>query len=79
MSAQGSPIQRRRSLWQGAALAALPLTVLLVDGYAMYRVYIARVGNALDFYPIWAGSQQVLLHNQNAYSPEVMHQIQRAI
>jgi hypothetical protein len=60
-------------------LAALLLIVLLADSYAMHRVYVARMGNALDFYPIWAGSRHVLLHRQNPYNQEVMRQNQQAI
>jgi hypothetical protein len=66
-------------LRQWLPLAALLLFVLLADSYAMHRVYVARMGNALDFYPIWAGSRHVLLHHQNPYNQEVMRQNQQAI
>jgi hypothetical protein len=53
--------------------------VLLADGYAIHRVYVARMGNALDFYPIWAGGRHVLLRRQTPYTREVMRQNQRAM
>ena len=64
---------------QWLPVAALLLIVLLADSYAMHRVYAARMGNALDFYPIWAGSRHVLLRRQNPYNQEVMRQNQQAI
>ena len=76
MQPTASPGLRRK---QWLPLAALLLFVWLADSYAMHRVYVARMGNALDFYPIWAGSRHVLLHRQNPYTPEVMRQNQRAI
>jgi len=79
VSTPGSPTVRKHRLWQSAAFATLLLLVLLADGYALHRVLVANLGNALDFYPIWAGSRQVLLHRQDPYSEEMMGQIQQAI
>jgi len=37
------------------------------------------VGNALDYYPFWAGGREVLIHQQNPYDPQVTLDIQQAI
>ena len=69
-----------KRLWSKAvALVALLLALLIADAYAVYRVHIQRLGNALDFYPFWAGGREVLLHRRGPYDPEVMLQIQQAI
>jgi hypothetical protein len=60
-------------------VAIVLLLGLLADSYAMYRVHVQRLGNALDFYPIWAGSREVVLNRHNPYDPDVMREIQVAI
>ncbi len=57
----------------------LLLLLLLADAYAIYRIHIQRLGNALDFYPFWAGGREVLLERHNPYDPAVMLRIQEAI
>jgi hypothetical protein len=51
---------------------------LLADGYAIYRIHVQRMGNALDYYPFWAGGREVL-RGHNPYDAEVMLHIQEAI
>ncbi len=55
------------------------MVLLLLDAYALHQAYVQRMGNALDYYPFWAGGRQVLLHQRNPYSPDVMRNIQVAI
>jgi hypothetical protein len=61
------------------ALVLLLLLVLGADAYAIYRVYIERVGNALDYYPFWAGGRAVLVRQQNPYDPQITLENQEAI
>jgi hypothetical protein len=65
--------------WSRALIGGLLLLLLLLDAYAIHQVYLQRVGNALDYYPFWAGGREVLLHQRSPYQPEVMLGIQEAI
>jgi len=78
------PAKRRRSLhreeWAGRVfLLLLLLLVLGADAYAIYGVYVERVGNALDYYPFWAGGRAVLVQQRNPYDPAITLQTQQAI
>lgn len=65
--------------WPGALIGGLLLALLVLDAFAIHQIYTQRVGNALDYYPFWAGGREVLLHQRNPYQPEVMRSIQEAI
>lgn len=78
MSAAGHHLPRRRIAWAGIAAVALLLLVLLADAYAVYRLHLERLGNALDYYPFWAGGREVL-QGHNPYDPAVTLHIQEAI
>ena len=65
--------------WLSSLIAACIILLLVADTYGLYKVYVQRVGNALDYYPFWAGGREVLLRRQSPYEPEVMLSIQEAI
>ena len=65
--------------WLSLLMAACLILLLAIDAYAMYKIYVQRMDNALDYYPFWAGGREVLLHRQSPYEPEVMLSIQEAI
>ena len=71
--------QRRQQLADLALVAGLLILLLLLDAYALYSIHIQRLGNALDYYPFWAGGREVVLNRQNPYDPAVMQRIQEAI
>jgi hypothetical protein len=62
-----------------AITAILLFLFLLLDAYILYSIYVERLGNALDYYPFWAGGREVILNRQNPYEPAVMQSIQEAI
>jgi hypothetical protein len=62
-----------------ALFAAFLLILLCLDAYAIHRVFVRRMGNALDYYPFWAGGREVLLHERSPYDAGVMLDIQQAI
>ncbi|MFN2240746.1 MAG: glycosyltransferase family 87 protein [Anaerolineae bacterium] len=65
--------------WSRAAIGGLLLLLLLlVDAYALHRVYGQRLGNALDYYPFWAGGREVL-NQRNPYDEQVTRSIQVAV
>ena len=70
---------RRKEIAATAAVAILLILLLLLDAYALYRIHIQRLGNALDYYPFWAGGREVVLNQQNPYDPAVMQSNQEAI
>jgi hypothetical protein len=49
-----------------------------VDAFAIHLVYGRRLGNALDYYPFWAGGREVL-RQRNPYNAQVTRSIQEAI
>jgi hypothetical protein len=68
-----------RRTWTKIAVAALLVLLLLLDAYALYTIHLQKLGNALDYYPFWAGGREVVLQQQNPYDPAVMQSIQEAI
>jgi hypothetical protein len=74
---------RQSSQWKDttatAVAAALLVLILLLDAYVLYRIHIERLGNALDYYPFWAGGREVVLNRQNPYDAAVMQRNQEAI
>jgi len=70
---------RRPDTWVRVGLAIVLLLGLLADSYAIYRIHVQRLGNALDFYPFWAGGREVVLNRHSPYDPAVMLSIQEAI
>jgi hypothetical protein len=71
-------MQQRRTRTK-IAVAVLLVLLLLLDAYALYTIHLQRLGNALDYYPFWAGGREVVLYQQNPYDPAVMQSIQEAI
>jgi hypothetical protein len=69
----------QHSVWAKVTITVLLILLLLLDAYALYTIHIQRLGNALDYYPFWAGGREVILHQQNPYDPAVMQSIQQAI
>lgn len=70
---------RRYQLGGKVALVMVVILIFSADAYAVYKVHVERLGNALDFYPFWAGGRAVLMHGRNPYDPEITLQTQRAI
>lgn len=66
-------------VWIRIFIVGFLLLILLLDAYAFYRIHVARLGNALDYYPFWAGGREVVLRQGSPYTPEVTLSIQRAI
>lgn len=77
-AATGRTIRQRRA-WTRIAVATLLVLLLLLDAYALHTLHLQGLGNALDYYPFWAGGREVVLHRQNPYDPTVMQSIQEAI
>jgi len=71
--------KEQRAIWATAAIAVVLALSLLADSYAIYRIHVQRLGNALDYYPFWAGGREVILNWHNPYDPSVMLSIQQAI
>ena len=70
---------RQKKIGTKAVLGLTLFLLLLLDSYALYSIYVERMGNRLDFYPFWAGGREVLIRGENPYQPEVMLRIQTAI
>lgn len=60
-------------------VAGFLVLLLFLDAYALHQAYLQHMGNALDYYPFWAGGREVLIHQRNPYDPDVMLDIQQAI
>jgi hypothetical protein len=73
--------RNKRQLGMGATitLAAVLILSLLADSYAIYRIYVQRMGYALDYYPFWTGGREVVWNQHNPYDPAVTLSIQQAI
>jgi hypothetical protein len=79
MSALNRWLAQGEKPWLRALIGVVLFLLLFLDAYAIHQVYGQRAGNALDYYPFWAGGREVLLHQRNPYRPEVMLSIQQAI
>ena len=79
MSAWDRRQARGKTPWSRVLIGGLLLLLLVLDAYVIHRIYVERMGSALDYYPFWAGGREVLLHQRNPYRPEVMLSIQEAI
>jgi hypothetical protein len=79
MSTTTNGAGKQQKTWTTYAIAVLFILVLLLDAYALYRIHIQRLGNALDYYPFWAGGREVVLNQRTPYDPAVMQSIQEAI
>jgi hypothetical protein len=79
MSAAARRDGGQQSVWVKITFAVLLILLLLLDAYALYTIHIQPLGNALDYYPFWAGGREVILQQQTPYDPAITQRIQQAI
>jgi hypothetical protein len=70
---------QRRDTWVKALVAVVLILILLLDAAILYRVYVRRMGNALDYYPFWAGGREIVWNRDNPYDRAFMLSVQEAI